>query len=74
MLDRNLAPSSYQPERTLLLPLSDVAARLNVSRSAVQRLVRAGELRTVQIGRSRRVASADLDAFVQHLRAEAGHR
>jgi excisionase family DNA binding protein len=47
-----------------LLRIEDVADRLTVSRSMAWKLVAAGELRSVRIGRSVRVRPADLEAYL----------
>lgn len=47
-----------------LLTLDEVADRLRVSRRTVQRLVTAGELRTVRFGGNTRVTERELAAFV----------
>lgn len=72
MLERHLAPAQYQPDLSLLLPVPEAAKRLTLSRSTVQRLVDGGELPAVKIGRSRRIAVADLEAYVERLRAQGG--
>lgn len=48
-----------------LLTLQQVADRLQVSISTVRRLVDAGELRTVRIGRNLRVRPEDLAAYIE---------
>ena len=50
-----------------LISISDVQHRLNVSRSTVYRLMDRGEIRRMNIGRSVRIPSEDVDAFVQRL-------
>jgi excisionase family DNA binding protein len=45
---------------------------LAISRAHAYRLVQRGELPTVRLGRSRRVARAALDAFVERLTSEQG--
>ena len=52
----------------LLLDLPQVAETLSLSLRSVQNLIYAGRLRSLTIGRSRRVAVADLAAFVESLR------
>lgn len=47
-----------------LLTLQQVADRLQVSISTVRRLIDAGELRTVRIGRNLRVRPEDLRAYI----------
>jgi len=48
-----------------LLTLQQVADRLQVSISTVRRLVDAGELRAVRIGRNLRVRPEDLAAYIE---------
>lgn len=48
----------------MLLTLADVQSRLNVSRSSVYRLIRAGELDVVHIGAAIRIREESLDSFV----------
>lgn len=55
----------------LLLRPEEAAAALGVSRSTVFELLAAGDLRSVQIGRARRIPRAALADFVSRL--EAGH-
>lgn len=49
--------------------IPEVAEVLRISRSTVYDLIKSGDLRTVTIGRNRRVAAEDLEAYVQTLRA-----
>jgi excisionase family DNA binding protein len=51
-----------------LVTLPAAARLLGVSRSKLYELVAAGELPTVRIGRSRRIAVADLEEFVRRCR------
>jgi excisionase family DNA binding protein len=55
----------------LLVTVTEAARRLGLGRSATYVLVQRGELPSLKIGGSRRVAVADLNEFVQRLRAEA---
>ena len=48
-----------------LLTLQQVAERLQVSMSTVRRLVDAGKLRSVRIGRNLRVRPEDLAAYIE---------
>lgn len=58
-----------RPHRQVWLITLPAAARLlGVSRSKLYELVAAGELPTVRIGRSRRIAVADLEEFVRRCR------
>lgn len=52
---------------TLLLKIPDVMARLAISESKVYELMSTGELRSVKVGRSRRVLSDELERFVAEL-------
>lgn len=47
----------------VLLTVGDVAAKLGIGRSKAYELVRSGSLRSVRIGRLRRVPVHSLDAF-----------
>ena len=49
-----------------LLTAADVSFRLHLSRSCTYDLMSSGALPTVRIGRSRRVRSEDLEAFIKH--------
>lgn len=56
-----------------LLTVSEVAATLRVSKAAVYRLLRNGELRGLRAGRGFRVPAASLRAFVRrHNRRPGG--
>ena len=54
--------------RPMLLRIPEVAAELGLGRSSVYQLIQAGELPVVHIGRSVRVARADLVAWVDEQR------
>ena len=49
---------------TLLLTISEAAARLRISRSSIYRLFDAGELRWVRVCASRRVSTAEIIRFI----------
>lgn len=53
--------------QVLLLRVEDVCLQLSLSRAAVYRLIAAGRLPSVTLGRTRRVVQADLDRFVDDL-------
>ena len=53
----------------LLLTVPQVAGQLGIGRSSVYRLIDAGTLPTVAIGRARRVTRAALLAYVEGLAA-----
>jgi excisionase family DNA binding protein len=54
-----------------LLTVEEVISRLAVSRATLYRLVRAGELRALKIGRVTRFRASDVQAFIER-RVEAG--
>lgn len=54
---------------TLMLTVDETAKELRVSRSYAKKLIAAGTVPSVSIGRSRRVRSADLAAYVAGLPA-----
>lgn len=54
-----------------LVTVEAAADSLAVSRTTAYALVRSGQLRSVKIGKSRRIAVADIDAFVESLTVAA---
>jgi excisionase family DNA binding protein len=63
---RNGAPSP------LLLTVPQAALVLGIGTTRLYELVATGELQSVRIGRSRRIARADIDEFVERLRGVKG--
>jgi excisionase family DNA binding protein len=57
----------------LLVTLDEAGRRLSLCRRSVQSLIYEGQLPSVKVGRSRRVAVTDLEAFVAHLRHDGDH-
>jgi len=57
---------------TVLLTVPQVMARPQVSRHTVYELIRNRELRSVTIGRSRRIPAAALESYVQSRQQMAG--
>ncbi|MEQ8733399.1 MAG: helix-turn-helix domain-containing protein [Rhodospirillaceae bacterium] len=57
-------PNTPAPITTKLLTLDQVADSLAVSTRTVRRLIDNKDLRSVQVGRQKRVDPKDLDAFV----------
>ncbi len=64
----DVTPTQTEP---LLLTVDDAARSLRISRSKFYGLMRAGEIPTLMLGGQRRVAFADLQAFVARLRSQA---
>jgi excisionase family DNA binding protein len=58
--------------RARLLTVAEVAEMLRVSNMTVYRLLKAGELPSVRIGKSFRVREDDLDAYLAERYTEAG--
>jgi hypothetical protein len=50
-----------------LLTLNEAAARLGISRAGIYRLLNAGRIKTVHVGRSHRVSNATLNEFIASL-------
>jgi excisionase family DNA binding protein len=63
-MTRTIPAGAVDASAARLLRVEDVAERLSVSRSMAWKLVAAGELRSVRIGRSVRVRPADLEAYL----------
>ena len=58
--------------RIRFMTVGEVAAALRVSSMTVYRLINAGDLPAVRIGRSFRVAAADLDRYLAERHTRAG--
>lgn len=52
---------------TVLLKIPEVMARLAISQTKIYELMSSGELRSVKVGRSRRVSIEELERFVAEL-------
>lgn len=51
----------------LLLTVPEAALRLNVSRTALYEMVLRGEVRSLKLGKSRRIPVAELERFVREI-------
>ena len=51
----------------LLLTIEEAARRLSIGRSHIYELMQRGGLRSVRIGRSRRILNTDLQAFIDQI-------
>ena len=57
-------------EQRVLLRPSEAAAALAISRASLYALLQRGEIPSIKLGASRRIAVADLETYVARLRAE----
>lgn len=63
---------AQESARPGLLTVAEVAAMLRVSEMTIYRLIKGGELRALQIGKSYRLREDDVDAFLAARYTEAG--
>jgi len=66
------APSRARPEKILVSP-DEAAELLSIGRTYLYELIHAGEIKSVQVGRLRRVPVAALHEYVEKLEAR-GHQ
>lgn len=70
-MSTNMNPAhSMRHDVPVLLTINDVASVLRVSRRTAEYLISSGQLRSVPIGRSRRVTQDDLREFASRGTAE----
>lgn len=69
-----MAEAVLDDEQRLLLTPEEAARRLAIGRTTVYELLSSGALRSVQIGRCRRVPVSALSAFVERLVDQASDR
>ena len=60
------------PPKGSFLTVAEVAAALRVSTMTVYRLIKAGELSSVRVGRSYRIPEGELDRYLANRYTEAG--
>jgi excisionase family DNA binding protein len=60
-----------QDSDKLLVTVEEAARRLSIGRSHLYEHLLRGTLRSVRIGRSRRIPSRDLEAFIEALRKDS---
>ena len=60
----NMTESTNEQDGRLLLTVDACSLRLAISRSATYRLIQTGALRSITIGRSRRIPVRALDEFI----------
>ena len=61
-----------QPERPRFLTVAEVASQLRVSTMTVYRLIKAGQLAAVRVGKSYRVREDDVDRYLASTYTQAG--
>ncbi|MFG3700350.1 helix-turn-helix domain-containing protein [Micromonospora sp. NPDC047620] len=57
-------------DNRIVLTIEDAAERLGIGRTTMYALIKAGQIRTVTIGRLRRVPAFCLDEYVRNLLAD----
>lgn len=60
------------PSRSDFLTVAEVAQLMRVSTMTVYRLIKAGDLASVRVGKSHRIREADVDAYLAKGYTEAG--
>jgi len=65
--------TDLSPIRPLLLHVTEAAELLGISRATMYREIEAGRIKTVRIGRARRVPLRALEAYVAELETRATH-
>jgi excisionase family DNA binding protein len=63
---------AQNPSRARLLTVAEVAQIMRVSTMTVYRLIKAGELASVRVGKSYRIREDDVDAYLAKGYTEAG--
>jgi excisionase family DNA binding protein len=64
--------TTSQDARVRFLTVAEVAQMMRVSTMTVYRLIKAGELASVRVGKSYRIAPDDVDAYLAKRYTEAG--
>jgi excisionase family DNA binding protein len=67
MYVRQLGVTVVAPEAKLLVSVEEAAALLSLGRTVTWALVRKNELRSVKVGKTRRVVVASLQEYVERL-------
>lgn len=63
---------AQQPSRVRFLTVAEVAQLMRVSTMTVYRLIKAGDLASVRVGKSYRIREDDVDAYIAKRYTEAG--
>ncbi len=67
-----MIPVAQSHSRARFLTVAEVASLLRVSTMTVYRLIKAGELASVRVGKSYRVREDDIDRYLGSRYTEAG--
>lgn len=67
----NLSLRTAAPESKILLTVEEAADRLSLGRTSVFALVKNGEIRSVKVGKARRIVAASLHDYVATKLADA---
>ena len=65
-MENNQQSNNVKINAEPLLTVADISFRLHLSRSCSYALMQSGAIPTVRIGKSSRVRSEDLEAFIKH--------
>lgn len=63
---------AQQPSRAAFLTVAEVAEIMRVSTMTVYRLIKAGDLAALRVGKSYRIREDDVDAYLARQYTEAG--
>lgn len=66
-----MSTNDQPPTAPLLLKVEQAATMLGIARTSIFRLIGAGQIESVQVGRLRRVPVACLENYVEQLRRDA---
>lgn len=69
--DMQAGPGRAAPEGKILLTVEETCDRLSLGRTSVFSLIAAGEIRSVKIGKARRVVADSLNTWVAAKLADA---
>jgi len=61
----HVATEGYASHRSALLTLREAAEYLRIDRATLYRLIRAGELTTVRVGKRQRLRPEEIDAYLE---------
>ncbi|CAN5751906.1 helix-turn-helix domain-containing protein [soil metagenome] len=67
-----MSPLAQSPARARFLTVAEVALIMRVSTMTVYRLIKAGDIGAVRVGKSYRIREDDVDAYLASRYTEAG--